>query len=647
MRALTAAGEQVRTTGFPAVLDEAEDHYYVLEWSLTAAQRTLFLSQISADRHASDARIKYLTGASDVTRRGSFAPAQASSNARTSCLRSTWGSSRRSWCMADSHGGTARAATTTRTTDEPADVADRASAPPSPHLGTTGQRPETQRNAATFAERKAASDARLRSSRHREASRTGSAGTTARTPPTLTGPRGLPARAPRGCQTAPAAPAHPAIDGSGPVPAPTPPPTPPRSQPQGRGEGGAAPVGGRRDITLATTEGAGGGAACPGGDESSRSDYTSSGHGGGSYLPTTATVPADSGRAAATAGFPATGDAGTGSPWLDDVDFSSGAAPSTAAPGLDGPGPHSWGTQRALDALTAACAADAAVDQVYDSTDASVAAWHASLANLTATPRSTRGSEATQRSSHDYRGSSGPSRARGASQSCTTPVRRTASSAPPRRGARPPTLGSLGSAGPHIGLDCCGRGRAGLHLVLGDTFREVMSVSPMDMDVGDDLILGWDWISGHDLHHLHDAGRVCLRSGPATVQLPPSGPITRKLPLIGHGAFRRLLQQIELDRYPGATDLPPCADAASTAGGSTPRLDGVVTPAACGPRRVRSRRGRSTSGGPRSPSPGPTVGTRAARRRPLHRRVGEAQGRHGAAPRALLPDGRGAAPRGR
>ena len=22
----------------------------------------------------------------------------------------------------------------------------------------------------------------------------------------------------------------------------------------------------------------------------------------------------------------------------------------------------------------------------------------------------------------------------------------------------------------------------------------------MDMDVGDDLILGWDWISSHDLH---------------------------------------------------------------------------------------------------------------------------------------------------
>ena len=31
-----------------------------------------------------------------------------------------------------------------------------------------------------------------------------------------------------------------------------------------------------------------------------------------------------------------------------------------------------------------------------------------------------------------------------------------------------------------------------VHLNLGDAFRESMSVSPMDLDVGDDLILGWD-----------------------------------------------------------------------------------------------------------------------------------------------------------
>ena len=39
-------------------------------------------------------------------------------------------------------------------------------------------------------------------------------------------------------------------------------------------------------------------------------------------------------------------------------------------------------------------------------------------------------------------------------------------------------------------------------------------MSPMDMDVGDDLILGWYWISSHDLRHLYADGRVHLRSGP-------------------------------------------------------------------------------------------------------------------------------------
>ena len=41
-----------------------------------------------------------------------------------------------------------------------------------------------------------------------------------------------------------------------------------------------------------------------------------------------------------------------------------------------------------------------------------------------------------------------------------------------------------------------------IHLYLGDAFHESLSISLMDMDVGDDLILGWDWISSHDLQHL-------------------------------------------------------------------------------------------------------------------------------------------------
>ena len=40
-------------------------------------------------------------------------------------------------------------------------------------------------------------------------------------------------------------------------------------------------------------------------------------------------------------------------------------------------------------------------------------------------------------------------------------------------------------------------------------------MSPMDMDVGDDLILCSNWISSHYLRHLYVNGQVSLRSGPA------------------------------------------------------------------------------------------------------------------------------------
>ena len=63
-----------------------------------------------------------------------------------------------------------------------------------------------------------------------------------------------------------------------------------------------------------------------------------------------------------------------------------------------------------------------------------------------------------------------------------------------------------------------------IYLCLGDSFRESMSISPMDMDVGDDLILGWDWISSHDLRNLFQAGQVGLRSGPAQLQRTCSRP---------------------------------------------------------------------------------------------------------------------------
>ena len=72
-----------------------------------------------------------------------------------------------------------------------------------------------------------------------------------------------------------------------------------------------------------------------------------------------------------------------------------------------------------------------------------------------------------------------------------------------------------------------------VNLCLADTFCEVLSVSPMDMDVCDDLILGWDWISSRALHNFHVDGHCSLIPGrarqrldqlPAEASVKPRGP---------------------------------------------------------------------------------------------------------------------------
>ncbi len=107
--------------------------------------------------------------------------------------------------------------------------------------------------------------------------------------------------------------------------------------------------------------------------------------------------------------------------------------------------------------------------------------------------------------------------------------------------------------------------------------RESLSVSPMDMDVGADLILGWDkGISRATTCNTSTCsnGHVRSRSGPARLQfdLLPAGtrPAARALEVIGHGEFRRLLRQL-------ASELPAGAAAgadAAAATGDAPSLDG-------------------------------------------------------------------------
>ncbi len=63
------------------------------------------------------------------------------------------------------------------------------------------------------------------------------------------------------------------------------------------------------------------------------------------------------------------------------------------------------------------------------------------------------------------------------------------------------------------------------------------------------IILGSDWISSHDLRFLYPAGADAgaSSSGPLTAPLQPTPPAgsaqAQTLALIGHGEFRRMLQQ--------------------------------------------------------------------------------------------------------
>ena len=88
-----------------------------------------------------------------------------------------------------------------------------------------------------------------------------------------------------------------------------------------------------------------------------------------------------------------------------------------------------------------------------------------------------------------------------------------------------------------------------VHLCIGDKFRESMSMLPMELHVGTELILGWDWISSHKLEQLYPDGRAQATSGSGQVSLD----LHRKRPrdadtglgvLIDHSEFRRMLRQV-------------------------------------------------------------------------------------------------------
>ncbi len=220
-------------------------------------------------------------------------------------------------------------------------------------------------------------------------------------------------------------------------------------------------------------------------------------------------------------------------------------------------------------------------DRVYDSVDGLTAAWHASMAALTAM----REFHAWQRSNPAFKPllsgflwtAQGPQRVTalldtGATH-CFICARLAAALSLRPSGQPGPTSVSTAAAGEALGLV----EPVLIHLSLGDTLRESLSVSPMDMYVGADLILGWDkGISSHDLQHLYADGHVGVRSGPTRMQLDllPAGtrPASRALQAIGHGEFRRLLRQLASELPAGADppQVPPPATLRRSTGGSRP-----------------------------------------------------------------------------
>ena len=247
-------------------------------------------------------------------------------------------------------------------------------------------------------------------------------------------------------------------------------------------------------------------------------------------------------------------------------DSARGSPPRPRSFAREGDAPASWDAQTMLDDLTAALQAE----QVYASVDALALAMHAQLAALAS---STQFSPWTRNNPPFKPRLSGLlSTPRGTRRvtilldtgatHCFIGARLAAALALPLSGQPgPQSVATAAAVGGRQGLGA----PVLIHLSMGDTFRESLSISPMAMDVGDDLILGWDWISSHNLQHLFLAGRVDLRSGPAQLQLdllPAAArpPPTTLSTVIGHGELRRLLRQIvrtEPAADPGPTTALP------------------------------------------------------------------------------------------
>ena len=120
-----------------------------------------------------------------------------------------------------------------------------------------------------------------------------------------------------------------------------------------------------------------------------------------------------------------------------------------------------------------------------------------------------------------------------------------------------------------------------VHLALGSDppLRELIDMSPLPLGSGLDIILGWDWISSHDLRFLYPQGAVA-GSGPcgtldAAMQSKSIGPAQAQI-LIGHGEFRRMLRQVLPDAA-SAMVAPPLLSHPPTSASTSNERESKVT----------------------------------------------------------------------
>ena len=90
------------------------------------------------------------------------------------------------------------------------------------------------------------------------------------------------------------------------------------------------------------------------------------------------------------------------------------------------------------------------------------------------------------------------------------------------------------------------------HLALGSRLQEELALAPFPIGTGDDIILGWDWMQGHDLRFLYADGAADVTTGeqriqlslfPTALQTPPGGGV-ESCTVLSQGALRRMLRTV-------------------------------------------------------------------------------------------------------